>query len=75
MVYAMTSTFLIEKMMSSSVQKQWHFVKIHYFSILKIMQVMSICSDAFSAKIVLRNKAFYLEIDSYSESRNSILLA
>lgn len=39
------------------------------------MQVMSICSDASSAKVILRNKAFYLEIDSYSESRNSILLA
>lgn len=71
----MISTFLIERMMSTRVQKQWHFVKIHCFNVLKGMQVMSICSVEFSAKIILRNKTFCVEMDSYLKSSNGILLA
>lgn len=36
--YIMISTFLIEIMISSSVQKKWYFVKIQHFDILKRLQ-------------------------------------
>lgn len=35
---------------------------------------MNICSNWFNAKIILRKKPFYVEIDSYLESGNCVLL-